>query len=95
MAIFLYVAGAIVELAKAIGLLVVGEGIETAEQAAALTALRCDLGQGFHFARPLEAEEISRRLAAAAPVATPLGGDGGAEERALSPSPVPLPPSAG
>ena len=55
-------AGAIVELAKAIGLLVVGEAVETEEQATALSELRCDLGQGFHFARPLEAEELTGRL---------------------------------
>ncbi len=52
-------AGAIVELGKAIGLLVVGEGIETSEQAAVLRALRCDVGQGFHFGRPVEADELS------------------------------------
>jgi diguanylate cyclase (GGDEF)-like protein/PAS domain S-box-containing protein len=61
-------AGAIVELAKAIDLLVVGEAVETAAQAAALAALRCDLGQGFYFARPLEAEELSGWLTAAPPV---------------------------
>jgi EAL domain-containing protein (putative c-di-GMP-specific phosphodiesterase class I) len=36
------------------GLRVVAEGIETADQLAALRALGCDRGQGYHFARPLE-----------------------------------------
>ena len=76
-------AGAIVELAKAIGLLVVGEAVETAAQAEALSSLRCDLGQGFHFARPLEAEELSRWLAAPL-VATELRGDGSRAGSALS-----------
>jgi diguanylate cyclase (GGDEF)-like protein len=44
----------IVELARVRGLRVVAEGIETADQLAALRALGCDRGQGYHFARPLE-----------------------------------------
>jgi diguanylate cyclase (GGDEF)-like protein/PAS domain S-box-containing protein len=55
-------AGAIVELGKAVGLLVVAEGVETSEQVAALRALRCDLAQGFHLGRPMEAEELGRML---------------------------------
>src|SRR5262249_19400149 len=55
-------AGAIVERGKAVGLRVVAEGVETSEQAAALRALRCDVAQGFHFAPPLEAEEVGRQL---------------------------------
>jgi EAL domain-containing protein (putative c-di-GMP-specific phosphodiesterase class I) len=53
----------IVELARMRGLRVVAEGIETAEQLAALRAVGCDLGQGYHFARPLHADDP--RLAAA------------------------------
>ncbi|HEV8629339.1 MAG TPA: EAL domain-containing protein, partial [Thermoanaerobaculia bacterium] len=55
-------AGAIVELGKAIGLLVVAEGVETSEQAAALRALRCDIAQGYHLGRPMDAEELTRTL---------------------------------
>jgi EAL domain-containing protein (putative c-di-GMP-specific phosphodiesterase class I) len=58
------VVGAIVDLAKAVDLLVVGEGVETAEQRAALGSLRCDLAQGHHLAHPMEAEELGRTLAA-------------------------------
>jgi EAL domain-containing protein (putative c-di-GMP-specific phosphodiesterase class I) len=54
-------ARAIVYLGKAIDLLVIGEGVETKEQAAALRVLGCDLAQGFHFGRPIEAEEIELR----------------------------------
>ena len=54
-------ARAIVYLGKAIDLLVIGEGVESAEQAAALRVLGCDLAQGYHFGRPVEAEEIDAR----------------------------------
>jgi EAL domain-containing protein (putative c-di-GMP-specific phosphodiesterase class I) len=46
------IVGSIVDLAHAIGLSVVAEGIETEEQLAILRALECDLGQGFLLARP-------------------------------------------
>lgn len=46
---------AVVLLAHSIGLEVVAEGIETAEQALALTALGCDFGQGYYCARPVNA----------------------------------------
>ena len=45
-------ARAIVELGKALGLDVVAEGIERADQAARLRQLGCRLGQGYLFARP-------------------------------------------
>ena len=53
---------AIVYLGQALGLQVIGEGVETAEQAAALQALGCDLAQGFHFGHPAEAAEITALL---------------------------------
>jgi EAL domain-containing protein (putative c-di-GMP-specific phosphodiesterase class I) len=42
----------------------VAEGIETAEQLDALRALGCDRGQGYHFSRPLAADdpELERAL---------------------------------
>ena len=36
----------------------VAEGIETAGQAALMQQLECDRGQGYLFARPLEAESL-------------------------------------
>jgi len=44
-------------------LVVTGEGIETAEQLGQLQALGCDRGQGYLFARPLDADEIGALLA--------------------------------
>ncbi|MDP3492038.1 MAG: EAL domain-containing protein [Hyphomonadaceae bacterium] len=49
----------IISMAKNLGLVVVAEGVETADQVKALTALGCDMGQGFHFGRASQA--IGRR----------------------------------
>jgi len=46
-------ARAIVNLGQTLGLETVAEGIETAEQLATLRELGCQLGQGYHLARPL------------------------------------------
>ena len=48
---------AIVDLAHAVGLAVVAEGIETDEQRRILTGVGCDLAQGYLFARPLPATQ--------------------------------------
>jgi diguanylate cyclase (GGDEF)-like protein/PAS domain S-box-containing protein len=58
------IAGAIVSLAQALGLRTVAEGIEDDEQCRAVRALGCDLGQGFLFARPMPADDLSELLAA-------------------------------
>ncbi|MCC7258663.1 MAG: EAL domain-containing protein [Gammaproteobacteria bacterium] len=49
------IVASIVQLAHAVGLKVVAEGIEDPATLAALTAMGCDIGQGFHFAAPLPA----------------------------------------
>ena len=53
---------AIVELADALSLAVIAEGIEEPAQAAELRRLGCRLGQGFHFSRPLEPAELEARV---------------------------------
>ena len=55
---------AILGLARALDLTVVVEGIETADQAATLQRLGCRLGQGYHFARPLDRTAASKHLTA-------------------------------
>jgi diguanylate cyclase (GGDEF)-like protein/PAS domain S-box-containing protein len=53
---------AILAIADTYGLNVVAEGIETAEQMEVLRSLGCQDGQGYHFARPMPAEEFSHLL---------------------------------
>jgi EAL domain-containing protein (putative c-di-GMP-specific phosphodiesterase class I) len=53
----------IVTLARSLGLKVVAEGIETAEQMAQLLALDCEGGQGYLFSRAVEAEAAGELLA--------------------------------
>ena len=48
------VAQAIITLSDTLRLKTIAEGIETPEQIAALQRLGCKLGQGFHFAKPLD-----------------------------------------
>jgi diguanylate cyclase (GGDEF)-like protein/PAS domain S-box-containing protein len=57
------VTEAIVAMSRALSLRVVGEGAESERQVAELTRLGCDFVQGFHFSRPVPAEEITRMLA--------------------------------
>jgi diguanylate cyclase (GGDEF)-like protein len=52
----------VIDLAHALGLTVVAEGVETADQAAHLRRLGCDLAQGYHFARPLPPGELDSLL---------------------------------
>jgi EAL domain-containing protein (putative c-di-GMP-specific phosphodiesterase class I) len=51
-----------VDLAHRLDLRVVAEGVETAEQRAALTALGCTAAQGFHFYRPMQPEQVTEVL---------------------------------
>ncbi|MFL5885067.1 MAG: putative bifunctional diguanylate cyclase/phosphodiesterase [Thermoleophilaceae bacterium] len=57
-------ARAIVELSRNLGLGSIAEGIESSEQAARLRELGCAYGQGFLFARPLDAAAVTALLAA-------------------------------
>jgi len=56
---------AIVAMARSLYLSVTAEGVETAEQAAFLSSLPCDMAQGFHFGRPMPAAEFLALLGAA------------------------------
>lgn len=47
-----------IDLAHNLGLQVVAEGVETEDVWMILTALGCDVVQGFHFAQPLPAEQV-------------------------------------
>ena len=49
---------AIIQVAHAYNLKTTAEGIEHHAAIAPLLSIGCDLGQGFHFAKPLESGEI-------------------------------------
>jgi EAL domain-containing protein (putative c-di-GMP-specific phosphodiesterase class I) len=51
-----------IDLAHALGLKVVAEGVETTEQSTRLQELNCDLAQGSYFSEPLSADEASELL---------------------------------
>jgi len=53
---------AIIELAHALGLEAVAEGVETAEQLASLRKMGCDLGQGYFWSKSLPAEQVRKLL---------------------------------
>jgi diguanylate cyclase (GGDEF)-like protein len=59
------VVSAIINLARALGIFVVAEGVETEEQADRLKTLGCDEAQGYFFGRPQPADEIAKLLPAA------------------------------
>ena len=58
----LAIVRAIVDLANALGIASVAEGVETQEQARMLRAAGCQVGQGFYFSRPLTAAEFEDLL---------------------------------
>lgn len=59
----------IINMASTLGLDTVAEGVETAEQATLLRRMRCKFAQGYHFATPRPASEVTADLRA--------NGDGG------------------
>jgi diguanylate cyclase (GGDEF)-like protein len=54
----------IIELARTLDLQTTAEGVETSEQLDALRSLGCEVGQGYHFARPLDANHVRAFLEA-------------------------------
>jgi diguanylate cyclase (GGDEF)-like protein len=53
------ITAAVVDLAHVLGMTVVAEGVETAQQHAQVEALGCDGSQGFYFARPMSADDLA------------------------------------
>jgi EAL domain-containing protein (putative c-di-GMP-specific phosphodiesterase class I) len=54
---------AVIDLANAMGLVTVAEGLETADQVGRLQKLGCGVGQGYYFSPPLRAAEFGELLA--------------------------------
>ena len=53
---------AIIQLGKSLGMQVIAEGVETAEQEAYIVAQGCHEGQGYHYSKPLPARELTAFL---------------------------------
>ena len=53
-----------IDLGHTLGLKVIAEGIETAGHIDFLKERGCDEGQGFHYSKPIPADELSRFVAA-------------------------------
>jgi diguanylate cyclase (GGDEF)-like protein len=63
------VVESVIGMATSLGLKVIAEGVETAEQLALLAAAGCAIYQGYLCAPPLTAERLAQRMAAAASAA--------------------------
>ena len=50
---------AIIQLGQSLGMQVIAEGVETAEQEAYIIAQGCHEGQGYHYSKPLPARELT------------------------------------
>jgi EAL domain-containing protein (putative c-di-GMP-specific phosphodiesterase class I) len=58
------VVRAVSQLVRALGLALLAEGVEHADQRDALLVLGCDLAQGWYFDRPMTSAAVDARLAA-------------------------------
>lgn len=76
------IVGAIITLAKNLGMRVTAEGVETQAQTDLLRRLGCDTFQGYYFSRPLPFQAMAALLAAG----TLKGGEGSAEAAPVRPT---------
>jgi diguanylate cyclase (GGDEF)-like protein len=56
------IAKAVIALGKGLGLNILAEGVETAEQLGFLRSIDCDTAQGYFFSKPLPATQMSQLL---------------------------------
>jgi EAL domain-containing protein (putative c-di-GMP-specific phosphodiesterase class I) len=64
----------IIQMGLSLGCAVIVEGVETVEQALALSAMSCEEAQGFLFAKPLAPVDLMKWIADRASRATPASG---------------------
>lgn len=67
----------VVNLARSLGLSVVVEGIETQEQLGVVQEMECEFGQGWLFAKAMEAKDVDRLLQSPDSILGPLKRNGG------------------
>ena len=79
---------AIIMLSNSLHLEVTGEGIETVEHVYLLQSLGCNLGQGYYFAPPINASEITSRIAEGATMFIAESEDG--DKQRVKPLPLTL-----
>jgi diguanylate cyclase len=60
------IVSAVINMAHALGLVTVADGVESREQVEHLKSFGCDVGQGYYFARPRPSEAIAELMGAAA-----------------------------
>jgi EAL domain-containing protein (putative c-di-GMP-specific phosphodiesterase class I) len=60
------IVAAVINMAHALNILTIADGVETREQVDHLKSLGCDVGQGQFFARPRPSEAIAELLGAVA-----------------------------
>ena len=70
------VVTAVLSLTRSLGLVAVAEGVETEEQLELLRGLGCEIGQGYHFARPMPPAELALLLASGEFGVRPAAPDG-------------------
>ncbi len=68
------IVAAVTELAHVFGLSVTAEGVQTPSQRDGVSSMGCDLAQGFYFAVPMPATEITQMLRRSAGVSVQLPG---------------------
>jgi diguanylate cyclase (GGDEF)-like protein len=56
------IVAAVVEMARALDMTLIAEGVETERELACLQDLGCQFAQGYHFARPMPAEAMTQHL---------------------------------
>ena len=56
------IASSIIDLARNLDLCVIAEGVENLQQARKLSALGCEIMQGYLFSKPVPAEELERLM---------------------------------